>query len=75
MRECLEKARQTEPFDPSLFDPDEPDVPGVDYGGIERYEGEDPETIEKLRQDDIRDCTRDSLLVERAKEWLMDETP
>jgi len=71
LRECLEKARQTEPFDPSLYEPDEPDVPGVDYGGYERYEGEDPETIEKLRQDDIRDCTRDLLLVERAREWLL----
>ena len=50
-------------------------MPGVDYGGIERYEGEDPETIEKLRQDDIRDCTRDLLLVERAKEWLLGDKP
>jgi hypothetical protein len=75
LREYLEKARQTEPFDPSLYEPDEPDVPGVDYGGYERYEGEDLETIEKLRQDDIRDCTRDLLLVERAKEWLLEEAP
>src|SRR5208337_503923 len=75
LRECLEKARETEPFDPSLFEPDEPDVPGVDYEGYERYEGEAPETIEKLRQDDIRDCTRDLLLTERAKEWLLGDKP
>ena len=67
----LKTARETEPFDPSLFELDEPDVPGVDYGDCERYEGEDPETIEKMQQDDIRDCTRDLLLVERAKEWLL----
>jgi len=72
LRECLDKARQTEPFDPALYEPDEPDVPGVDYGDYERYEGEDPETIEMLRQDDIRECTRDLLLVERAREWLLE---
>ncbi|MGO9108685.1 MAG: hypothetical protein ACLP9L_05580 [Thermoguttaceae bacterium] len=59
LRECLEKARQTEPFDPADYEPDED------------YEGEDPETIEMLRQDDIRHCTRDLLMVERAREWLL----
>jgi len=73
LRECLEKTRQTKPFDPALYEPDEPDVPGVDYGDYERYAGEDPETIEMLRQDDIRECTRDLLLVERAREWLLEE--
>src|SRR5271157_6218728 len=67
LRECLEKGRQTEPFDPSLFEPDEPDVPGIDYGGIERYEGEAPETFFFQAEDGIRDCTRDLLLTERAK--------
>jgi hypothetical protein len=71
LRECLDKARQTEPFDPALYEPDEPDVPGVDYGDYERYEGEDPETIQMMRQDDIRECARDLLLVERAREWLL----
>ena len=61
LRECLERARQTEPFDPSDYEPDED------------YEGEDPETIEMLRKDDIRQCTRDLLLVERAREWLLDD--
>lgn len=71
LRGCLENARLTEPFDLSLYEPDEPDVPGVDYGDYKRYEGEDPETIEMLRQDDIRHCTRDLLMVERAREWLL----
>ncbi len=48
----LERAHQTEPFDESL------------------HEGEDPEVIEE-KQEDIRHCTRDLLLVERAKEWLL----
>jgi len=26
-----------------------------------------------MRKDDIRQCTRDLLLVERAKEWLLDD--
>jgi hypothetical protein len=73
LRECLDRARQTEPFDPSLYEPDEPDVPGIDYGDYERYEGEDPETIEMMRHDDIRECSRDLLLVERAREWLLEE--
>jgi hypothetical protein len=73
LRECLDKARQTEPFDPALYEPDEPDEPGVDYGDYERYEGEDPETIEMLRQDDLRQCARDLLLVERAREWLLED--
>ncbi len=73
LQECLDKARQTEPFDPALYEAEEPLVPGIDYGDYERYEGEDPETIEMLRQDDIRDCTRDLLMVERAREWLLGE--
>lgn len=30
--------------------------------------------IEDVRMDDIRQCTRDLLLVERAREWLLGET-
>ena len=51
--EYLEKARQTEPFDPSLYDEDE--------------------EMETARQDDIRRSARDLLLVERAKEYLLDD--
>ena len=51
----LDRAHQTEPFDESL------------------YEGEDPEVIEEAKQEDIRYCPRDLLLVERAKKWLLAE--
>ena len=53
--ECLATARQTEPFDPDI------------------YEDEDPEFIEMERQDELRRSAADLLLVERAKEWLLDE--
>ena len=43
-----------------LFDPDD-------------YEGEDPETIEMLRQSDICSCAAELLLVERAKDWLLED--
>jgi hypothetical protein len=49
----LKKARQTEPFDPSLYD--------------------DEEEMEAARQDDIRRSARDLLLVERAKEYLLED--
>lgn len=52
----LELARESEPFDPSLYDEDD-----------------DPEEVEMLRQDDIRQCANDLLLVERAREWLLEE--
>ena len=54
LAECLATARQTEPFDPDI------------------YEGEDEEYIEMERQDDLRRSAADLLLVERAKEWLLD---
>jgi hypothetical protein len=54
LAEYLEKARQTEPFDPSLYDEDE------------RIE------METDRQDDIRRCARDLLVVERAREYLLE---
>ena len=56
LAEYLEKARQTEPFDPSLYD-----------------ENDDLEEIEMDREEDIRRCANDLLLVERAKEWLLGE--
>ena len=55
LADYLEKARETEPFDESL------------------YEGEGPEVIEEAKQEDIRYCTRDLLLVERAREWLLED--
>ena len=36
-------------------------------------EGDDPEEVEDVRQDDIRRSANDLLLVERAKEWLLDD--
>ena len=36
-------------------------------------EDDDPEEIEMDRQEDIRRSARDLLLVERAKEWLLDD--
>ncbi len=63
----LEIAKQSEPFDPSLFEPRS--HPLLDDEEIEI----DAEEIEELRKDDIRQCTRDLLLMERAKEWLLEE--
>ena len=58
LAQYLETARETEPFDPALFDDDDET---------------DPEEVEDMRRDDIRQCTRDLLLVERAREWLLGE--
>ncbi len=55
LAEYLEKARNTEPFDPSLYDDDE------------------AEEMEMEREYDIRQSARDLLLVERAKEYLLDD--
>jgi hypothetical protein len=54
----LETAKKSEPFDPALFE------------GDDEYS---PEEIEDNRKQDIRQCTRDLLLVERAREWLLEE--
>ncbi len=54
----LETALQTEPFDPALFEDDDET---------------EPEEIEEMRKEDIRRCTRDLLLVERARERLVEE--
>lgn len=58
LAQYLETALQTEPFDPALFEDDEET---------------DPEEVEDMRKDDIRRCTRNLLLMERAKEWLLEE--
>ena len=67
MAQYLETARETEPFDPDLFEPRQHPILGEEE--IEF----DAEEIEDMRRDDIRQCTRDPLLVERAREWLLEE--
>lgn len=67
LAQYFETALQTEPFDPSLFEPRSHPVLGEEE--IEF----DAEEVEDLRKDDIRRCTRDLLLMERAKEWLLED--
>lgn len=67
LAQYLETARETEPFDPALFEPRQHSVLGEEE--IEF----DAEEVEEMRKDDIRQCTRDLLLVERAREWLLGE--
>ncbi len=67
LAQYLETARETEPFDPSLFEPRSHPLLGKEE--IEF----DAEEVEDMRRDDIRQCTRDLLLVERAKEWLLED--
>ncbi len=57
LAEHLETARQSEPFDPSLYDEDE-DI--------------DPEFVEDERQDELRRSAADLLLVEQARGWLLE---
>ena len=68
LAQYLEIARKTEPFDPDLFVPRQHEELGEEV--IEF----DAEEIEDMRKDDIRQCTRDLLLVERAREWLLEES-
>ncbi len=63
----LEVAKQSEPFDTSLFEPRSHPLLGEEE--IEF----DAEEVEEMRNDDIRQCTRDLLLMERAREWLLEE--
>ena len=58
LAQYLETARETEPFDPALFDGDDETT---------------PEEVEDMQREDIRQCTRDLLLVERAREWLLED--
>ena len=67
LAQYLETALETEPFDPSLFEPQQSYLLGEEE--IEF----DAEEVEEIRQDDIRQCTRDLLLVERAREWLLED--
>jgi hypothetical protein len=54
----LERARHREPFDPADYEDDD-DMDEVD--------------IEMNRKQDIREAATDLLLVEQAREWLLDE--
>jgi hypothetical protein len=58
LAQCLESARERPPFDPADFENDD------------MFDAED---IEMERQSDIRKCTAELLMVERAKEWLIDD--
>lgn len=58
LAEYLDRARETEPFEPVLFEDDD------EFDAAE---------VEEMRRDDIRQSTRDLLLVERAKEWLLED--
>ncbi len=67
LAQYLETARETEPFDPSLFEPMSSPLLGEEQVEF------DAEEVEDMRRDDIRQCTRDLLLMERAREWLLEE--
>ncbi len=67
LAQYLETARETEPFDPALFEPQQSYLLGEEE--IEF----DAEEIEDMRRDDIRQCTRDLLLVERGRAWLLED--
>jgi hypothetical protein len=67
LAQYLETARKTKPFDPDLFVPRQHEELGEEEIGF------DAEEIEDMRLEDIRQCTRDLLLVERAREWLVEE--
>jgi hypothetical protein len=56
--EYLERARHREPFDPADYE-DETDM--------------DAEDVEMERKSDIREAANDLLLVEQAREWLLEE--
>ena len=58
LAEFLEHARESEPFDASLFE------------GDDEYSADD---IEIMRKEDIRESACDLLLVARAREWLLEE--
>ena len=55
LAEYLERARQTEPFDPGV------------------YEAEGPEVVEIERKFELRRSAADLLLVEQAREWLLED--
>ena len=67
LAQYLETARESEPFNPALFEPRDHPILGKEEMDF------DAEEIEDMRKEDIRQCTRDLLLVERAREWLLGE--
>lgn len=58
LADYLEKAGWTEPFDPSLYDEDEL---------------ADPEFLEIERKNNLSKVASELLLLERAKDWLLDD--
>ncbi len=58
LAQCLESARERPPFD------------AADYEEDDAFDAED---IEMERQTDIRQCAAELLMVERAKEWLLED--
>ena len=56
--QCLESARERPPFDPTDYEDDD---------------SVDAEDIEMERKSDIRRCAAELLMVERAKEWLLED--
>jgi hypothetical protein len=67
LAQYLETAKETEPLNLKLFEPRQHSVLGEEETEF------DAEEIEDMRKDDIRQCTRDLLLVERAREWLLED--
>jgi hypothetical protein len=63
----LEVAKEPEPFNPRLFVPEFHPLLGEEE--IEF----NAEEIKEMRTDDISQCTRDLLLIERAREWLLED--
>jgi hypothetical protein len=66
LAQYLETALESQPFDRNLFKPRWHPLLGEEQ--IEF----DAEEVEEIRNADIRRCTRDLLLVERAREWLLE---
>ncbi len=66
LAQYLETAKESEQFDPKLFEPMSSPLLGEEE--IEF----DAEEIKDMRRDAIRQCTRDLLLVERARDWLLE---
>jgi hypothetical protein len=63
LAEYLEVARESEPFDPSLYEPlDEEEAADID-----------PEAAEDERQYELQRSAADLLLVEQARAWLLGE--
>ncbi len=67
LAQYLEVARHSEPFDPSLYDDADEDEDEDEDEEI------DPEFVEDERQDELRRCAADLLLVEQARGWLLGE--